>query len=114
MSTYVPGCPGGGPLPAGPDDNTEHIPGCPGGGPLPAGPDDDPAVLAAGGDHLAGRAQARRPRCVPHLGAIITIYAPMIYTAPCIMFWMRSYALQGQVGWGWALEFESLGFPSIS
>jgi hypothetical protein len=32
---------------------------------------------------------------------------PIIYTAPCIMFWMRAYPLQGQVGWGWALEVES-------
>jgi hypothetical protein len=36
----------------------------------------------------------------------ITVYAPMIYTAPCIMFWMRAYPLQGQVGGGWAPEFE--------
>ncbi len=26
---------------------------------------------------------------------------------PCIMFWMRAYPLQGQVGGGWALEIES-------
>ena len=38
---------------------------------------------------------------------VIAIYAPMIYVAPCIMFWMRAYALQGQVGGGWALEIES-------
>jgi hypothetical protein len=31
----------------------------------------------------------------------------MIYTAPCIMFWMRAYPLRGEVGGGWALEFES-------
>jgi hypothetical protein len=31
----------------------------------------------------------------------------MIYTAPCIMFWMRAYPLQGQVGEGWAMGFES-------
>jgi hypothetical protein len=31
----------------------------------------------------------------------------MIYTAPCIMFWMRAYPLRRQVGGGWALEFES-------
>jgi hypothetical protein len=24
---------------------------------------------------------------------IITIYAPVIYTAPCIMFWMGAYTL---------------------
>jgi hypothetical protein len=39
--------------------------------------------------------------------AILTIYAPMIYTAPCIMFWMRAYPLLGQVEGGWALELES-------
>jgi hypothetical protein len=27
-----------------------------------------------------------------------TTYAPMIYTALCIMFWMRAYPLLGQVG----------------
>jgi hypothetical protein len=26
-----------------------------------------------------------------------TIYAPMIYTALCIMFWMRAYPLLGKV-----------------
>jgi hypothetical protein len=43
----------------------------------------------------------------------LTIYAPMIYnyTAQCIMFWMRAYPLQGQVGGGWALEFESFLGP---
>jgi hypothetical protein len=35
----------------------------------------------------------------------------MIYTAPCIMFWMRAYPLLGQVGGGWALEFESFLVP---
>jgi hypothetical protein len=29
----------------------------------------------------------------------------MIYTALCIMFWMRAYPLLGEVGGGWALEF---------
>jgi hypothetical protein len=32
----------------------------------------------------------------------------MIYTAPCIMFWMRAHPLLGQVGGGWALEFKSV------
>ena len=41
----------------------------------------------------------------------ITIYAPMIYTAPCIMFWMRAYQLRGKVGGGWALEFLSFLGP---
>jgi hypothetical protein len=40
------------------------------------------------------------------LNGLITIYAPMIYTAPCIMFWMRAYRLLGEVGGGWALQFE--------
>ena len=35
----------------------------------------------------------------------------MIYTAPCIMFWMRAYPLRGQVGGGWALELESFLGP---
>ncbi len=43
---------------------------------------------------------------------VITIYATMIYTAPCIMFLMRAYPkciypLRGQVGGGWALEIDS-------
>jgi hypothetical protein len=43
---------------------------------------------------------------------VLTIYAPMIYTAPCIMFWMRALCpLQGQVGGGWALEIESFLGP---
>ncbi len=38
--------------------------------------------------------------------SFFSIYASMIYTAPCIMFWMRAYPLRGQVGGGWALEFS--------
>jgi hypothetical protein len=38
-------------------------------------------------------------------------YAPMIYTALCIMFWMRAYPLLGQVGGGWALEISSFLGP---
>ncbi len=41
----------------------------------------------------------------------LTIYAPMIYTAPCIMFRMRAYQLRGEVGGGWALEFSSFLGP---
>ncbi len=41
----------------------------------------------------------------------LTIYAPMIYTAPCIMFWMRAYPLWGEVVGGWALEFLSFLGP---
>jgi hypothetical protein len=39
-------------------------------------------------------------------GIVLTIYAPMIYTAPCIMLWMHAYPLRGEVGGGWALEFS--------
>jgi hypothetical protein len=35
----------------------------------------------------------------------------MIYTAPCIRFWMRAYTLCGEVGGGWALEFPSFLGP---
>ncbi len=42
---------------------------------------------------------------------IITICAPMIYTALCIMFWMRAYTLRGEVGGGWALEFPNFLGP---
>ncbi len=35
----------------------------------------------------------------------------MIYTALCIMFWMRAYPLLGEVGEGWALEFLSFLGP---
>jgi hypothetical protein len=34
--------------------------------------------------------------------SVITIYVPMIYTALCIIFWMRAYPLRGQVGGVWA------------
>ncbi len=40
-------------------------------------------------------------------GVCINYYATMIYTAQCLMFWMRAYPLRGQVGGGWALEFKS-------
>ncbi len=41
----------------------------------------------------------------------LTIYAPMIYKAPCVMFLMRADTLHGQVGRGWALETESFLGP---
>ncbi len=42
---------------------------------------------------------------------VLTIYAPMIYTAPCVMFLMRADALRGEV-WGWlALEISSFVGP---
>ncbi len=40
-----------------------------------------------------------------------TIYVPMIYTALCIMFWMRAYPFRGQVGEGWVLEISSFLGP---
>jgi hypothetical protein len=43
--------------------------------------------------------------------SVLTISAPMIYTAPCIMFWKRAYPLLGEVGGGWALEFSSFLGP---
>jgi hypothetical protein len=39
----------------------------------------------------------------------IAIYAPMIYKAPYVMFLMSADPLRGQVGGGWALEFETFG-----
>jgi hypothetical protein len=39
--------------------------------------------------------------------SIITIYAPLIYTALCVMFLTRADTLWGQMGGGWALEIES-------
>jgi hypothetical protein len=44
----------------------------------------------------------------------VTIYAPMIYTAPCVMFLMRSDSLRWEVeegGGGLALEIESFLAP---
>jgi hypothetical protein len=37
----------------------------------------------------------------------ITIYAPKIYKAQCLMFWMRAYPLRGQVGGSWALNIAN-------
>ncbi len=52
--------------------------------------------LSAQQDELFTQVQ----KCIPSSGGYtpgITIYAPMIYTAPCIMFWMRAYTLRGEV-----------------
>ncbi len=60
----------------------------------------------------AGGGGPGQPRLQPTLSvqSLLTIYAPMIYTAPCIMFWMRAYPLRGEVVGGWVLEFlSSLG-----
>ncbi len=45
------------------------------------------------------------------VASVITIYAPVIYTRPCIMFWRRGYTLRGEVVGGWALEFPSFLGP---
>ncbi len=42
---------------------------------------------------------------------ILAIYAPMIYTAPCVMFLMRADTLRGQIGKGLGLEIESFLGP---
>ncbi len=44
---------------------------------------------------------------LPPLAVNYSIYASMIYTAPCVMFLMRADTLRGQVGWGWDLEMEN-------
>ncbi len=46
--------------------------------------------------------------------SILAIYAPMIYTTPCVMFLMLedTRTIRGQVGGGWALEIESFLGPS--
>jgi hypothetical protein len=44
-------------------------------------------------------------------GRELTSYAPMIYTAPCVMFLMRADTLRGQLGGCWALEMESFLGP---
>jgi hypothetical protein len=38
---------------------------------------------------------------------VLAIYAPMIYTVPCVMFLMRADPLRGQVGGHWALKNKS-------
>jgi hypothetical protein len=37
----------------------------------------------------------------------MSIYGPMIYTAPFVMVVMRADPLRGQVGEAWALEIET-------
>ncbi len=41
----------------------------------------------------------------------LAIYAPMIYTAPYIMFLMCADPLRGQAGGGWALEIDTFLGP---
>jgi hypothetical protein len=50
-------------------------------------------------------------RTVVYSTRILTIYSPVIYTGPCIMFWRRGYTLRGEVGGGWALKFPSFWGP---
>jgi hypothetical protein len=40
---------------------------------------------------------------------LVDIYAPMIYTARCLMFLMRADTLRGQVVGCWALKSSFLG-----
>jgi hypothetical protein len=47
------------------------------------------------------------PRYVFSQIFIIAIYAPMIYTASCVLLLMRAESIRGQVGVGWALEIET-------
>ncbi len=61
-------------------------------------------VLTSGGGQVLPR-ETIRLLCV-RVQYNYSIYAPMIYTALFIMFWMRAYPLQGQVGGGWALKFN--------
>ncbi len=42
---------------------------------------------------------------------VIAIYAPMIYTAPCVMFWLRADLLRGQLGGGSTQEIETFFGP---
>jgi hypothetical protein len=63
------------------------------------------------GNNLAGTNRGFYILSAQTFFVIITIYAPMNYTAPCIMFWMRANPLQGEVGGGWALEFLSFLGP---
>ncbi len=41
----------------------------------------------------------------------VTIYAPMIYTAPCVMFLMRAHTLCGEVGGSWRWKSRVLWAP---
>ncbi len=53
-----------------------------------------------------------RYRCfISRGGCLLDIYAPMIYTAYCVMFLMRADLLRGQVGVGWALEIKAFLGP---
>ncbi len=42
-----------------------------------------------------------------------TTYAPMIYTALCIMIWMRAYPFLGQVEGDWALKISIFLCPKF-
>jgi hypothetical protein len=42
---------------------------------------------------------------------VISVYAPMIYTDPCVTLLMRADPLRGKLGGGWTLEIESFLGP---
>ncbi len=42
-----------------------------------------------------------------HNNYLCTMIWPLIYTAPCVMFFMWADTLRGQMGGGWALEIDS-------
>ncbi len=48
------------------------------------------------------------------LRPVIAIDAPMIYTAPYVMFLMRTDPLRGQVEGDWALEIETFLGPEMA
>ncbi len=52
--------------------------------------------------HLLLHPQQQYGPCNLPFGLLVhkTTYTPMLYTALCIMFWMRAYPLLGQVGGG--------------
>jgi hypothetical protein len=54
-----------------------------------------------------GRDRPRLSLLASSLRVVAPSPAPLIYTAPCVMFLMPADTLRGQVGWGWALEIES-------
>ncbi len=62
-----------------------------------------PKYPASPSPQYANKTQSGRP--------ILVIYAPMIYTAPRVVYLMRADTLRGQVGGGWALEIEILLGP---
>ncbi len=57
----------------------------------------------------------RGSRCLIYVwGSTMTIYGPMIFTAPYVMLLMRANPSRGQVGGGWALEIKTFLVPRKS